>query len=260
MKYLQRFGVVFLTLILSACSMTNERNYAACVVGISTVGGVAGGGTGGGSLVGLAVGAGVGMLACRNDEERDQVGVAVYDTPALSDSDGDGVPDDRDRCPNTEAGAEVDEDGCALDSDGDGVPDHLDRCPNTPRGVDVDGFGCPLPDEVVLTLSSDRLGFAFDSADLNDEARAALDSALDVVRDNADVAMDLVGHTDSTGTDAYNQALSERRARAAVDYLVSLGVPAGQLRAVGRGEAEPVASNETEEGRARNRRVELVVR
>jgi OOP family OmpA-OmpF porin len=121
-------------------------------------------------------------------------------------------------------------------------------------------MGVPLANEVFMTLDSYSLAFAFDSAELNDEARAALDSAFTVVRDNSDVQLDLVGHTDSMGTDAYNQGLSERRAQAAVDYLVSKGIAEGQLRAVGRGEAEPVASNATEDGRARNRRVEFVVR
>lgn len=260
MKFFQRAAVLLLALGLSACTMTNERNFSACVIGSSAAGGIAGGGTGGGSLVGLAVGAGVGLVVCHSDEEREEVALAMVDAPALSDSDGDGVPDAQDRCADTPAGVPVDADGCALDSDGDGVPDYLDRCPNTPRGVAVDEFGCPLPDEVIMTIDSDVLNFAFDSTVLNEEARSALDAALAVISDNAEVAMDVVGHTDSTGSDVYNQGLSERRAQAAVAYLVSQGVMPGQLRAVGRGESQPVASNATEEGRARNRRVELVVR
>ncbi len=260
MTAFKRTLVLLLATGLSACSMTNERNYSACVVGVSTAGGIAGGGTGGGSLIGFAVGAGVGMLACRGDEEREEVAVAAYEAPPMSDSDGDGVPDDRDRCPNTPAGVAVDADGCPLDSDGDGVANYADQSPNTPEGVAVDAMGVPLANEVFMTLDSYSLAFAFDSAELNDDARAALDSAFTVVRDNSDVQLDLVGHTDSMGTDAYNQGLSERRAQAAVDYLVSKGVAEGQLRAVGRGEAEPVASNATEDGRARNRRVEFVVR
>jgi len=263
---LQRLAVVVLSGVLAACSMTNERNYGACVIGLSATGGIAGGGTGGGTLVGLAVGAGAGLLVCRNDEVREEGAPAVMAAPSLSaapaltDADGDGVDDDRDRCANTPAGVPVDASGCPRDDDGDAVDDADDRCANTPPGVAVDAAGCPLPEEVILTIDSNVLTFAFDSAALDASARAALDTALAVIRDNDEVALDVVGHTDSQGTDAYNQGLSERRAQAAVAYLVSRGVPDGKLRALGRGESRPVASNATEEGRARNRRVELVVR
>jgi OOP family OmpA-OmpF porin len=148
--------------------------------------------------------------------------------------------------------------GCALDSDDDGVADYLDRCPNTPAGATVDENGCPVAGEVVFTV--DRLTFAFDSAELDSAGRSALDAAVAVLADHPEVGIDVVGFTDSTGPEAYNQKLSERRAQAAVAYLVGKGVPASQLRAVGRGEAEPVASNSTDDGRAQNRRIELVVR
>ena len=148
--------------------------------------------------------------------------------------------------------------GCALDSDGDGVKDYQDDCPNTPAGVVVDSRGCPIKNEIVLTIN--HVEFAFDSAELDAESRSALDAAVAVIKSHDSVSMDLIGHTDSKGSDAYNQKLSERRARAAVAYLVSKGVRADQLTAVGRGESSPVASNDTDAGRARNRRVELVVR
>jgi OOP family OmpA-OmpF porin len=187
--------------------------------------------------------------------ERQVVAAAVV---AAVDSDGDGVSDDMDRCSGTPAGAEVDTRGCALDSDGDGVRDYRDNCPNTPAGVVVDSSGCPVKDEVVLTV--DRLGFAFDSAELDAASRAALDDAVAVIKSHSAVKLDVVGYTDSSGPEAYNLKLSKRRAQAAIDYLVSKGVDANMLRAAGRGEADPVASNDSRDGRARNRRVELVVR
>jgi OOP family OmpA-OmpF porin len=122
----------------------------------------------------------------------------------------------------------------------------------------VDEWGCPVAGEVIF--SADSLNFAFDSAELSADARRALDAAAAVIRDNPGVQLDLIGHTDSTGSEVYNLGLSERRARAAVAYLVGKGVSADQLRAIGRGEAEPIASNDTDRGRASNRRVELVVR
>ncbi len=253
MTTLQKLLLLAAASVLAACSSVTEREYEACIAGTSTLGGVVGtGATGAGGLAGVAVGAGIGAVIC-DYEEPEPVVVAA----APVDSDGDGVMDDKDRCPNTPAGAEVDMQGCPLDSDGDGVADYKDQCPGTPAGVQVDMSGCPIKDEVVLTV--DRLGFAFDSAELDAESKAALDAAVDVIKSHSAVKMDVVGYTDTSGPEAYNLKLSERRAQAAVDYLVSQGIDADQLRAVGRGEADPVASNDTRDGRERNRRVELVV-
>ncbi|MEM1403612.1 MAG: OmpA family protein [Pseudomonadota bacterium] len=254
MTTIQKILLLAVATVLAACSSTTEREYEACIAGTSTLGGVVGtGATGAGGLAGVAVGAGIGAIICEHDEPEPAVVAA-----APTDSDGDGIMDDSDRCPNTPAGAEVDMQGCPLDSDGDGVADYKDQCPGTPAGVQVDMSGCPLKDEVVLTV--DRLGFAFDSAELDAESKAALDSAVDVIKAHSAVKMDVVGYTDSSGPEAYNLKLSERRAQAAVEYLVSRGIADDQLRAVGRGEADPVASNDTRDGRERNRRVELVVR
>lgn len=263
MKSTVRFFVLFMATALSACTSITERQYEACIVGASTVGGVVGAAYSAGSaaVTGVAAGAGVGALVCKRDKPEPAPAAAVSassDTYGSGDSDGDGVNNSSDRCANTPAGAEVDMRGCALDSDGDGVADYKDRCANTPSGVAVDAMGCPVKDEVVLTV--DRLGFAFDSATLDTQSRSALDAAVAVIKSHSSVKMDVVGYTDTSGPEAYNQKLSERRAQAAVDYLVSKGVDAGQLRAVGRGESAPVASNDSKDGRERNRRVELIVR
>lgn len=255
MKTSMKLFAAAAAVLLAACSTVDQREYEACIASSSAIGGVVGtGASGAGGLAGVAVGAGVGAVICDHKSEAMPARQSVEPV----DSDGDGVTDDQDRCPGTQPGAEVDTRGCALDSDGDGVADYADSCPNTPSGVTVDRRGCPVKDEVVLTV--DRLGFAFDSAQLDAQSRAALDAAVAVIKSHSAVKLDVVGYTDSTGPEAYNQGLSERRAQAAVDYLVSRGVAADMLRAVGRGEADPVASNDTEDGRARNRRVELVVR
>jgi outer membrane protein OmpA-like peptidoglycan-associated protein len=141
-----------------------------------------------------------------------------------------------------------------VDSDRDGVTDDKDRCPNTPAGTKVDEIGCFQ--EITLR------GVLFDvnSAELTAAARGQLDTVIaDLKRLPADVAasfrITIEGHTDSTGADAYNLDLSNRRSGSVRDYLVAGGLPASILTATGKGEAEPVDSNATAEGRANNRRV-----
>ncbi|MDZ7735687.1 MAG: OmpA family protein [Gammaproteobacteria bacterium] len=175
----------------------------------------------------------------------------------LLDSDGDGVPDFRDWCAGTPAGVEVDNRGCPLDSDGDGVPDYLDRCPNTAANTRVDEHGCPYPGTALFTLEG--VHFEFDSARLKSSAEAILQQAVRKLRDNSGVAVDVVGHTDSTGPDAYNRDLSKRRAQSVADYLTANGISSSRLTVRGEGESNPVTSNDTREGRAMNRRVELTV-
>ena len=169
------------------------------------------------------------------------------------DSDGDGVPDDLDQCPGTPAGAVVDANGCELDSDGDGVVDRLDKCPDTPPGLEVDADGCALP----TVISLEGVNFRTNSAELLDGADEVLDVQAATLDDNVDVLIEVAGHTDSVGDAGYNEQLSQRRAEAVRDYLVSKGVAAERITAVGYGESEPIASNDTAEGRAENRRVEL---
>jgi len=135
------------------------------------------------------------------------------------------------------------------DDDGDGVLNSRDRCPDTPKGVKVDEDGCWVYTGVL---------FDFDKAVLKPQYKEDLKGAKEVFDLNPDLEVTVEGHTDSTGSDAYNQKLSERRANAVVKYLVNtVGVPADKLTAVGYGESRPVASNDTEEGRAKNRRVEF---
>lgn len=275
MNAMYRIAVLALAAMLGACSTTTEREYESCIVGMSVLGGAVGAASSGAAVVaGTAVGAVAGGVICNpgpgGDSDGDGVtdanddcpgtpaGVAVDARGCPRDSDGDGVADYRDDCPNTPAGVSVNSRGCPLDSDGDGVADYRDDCPGTPSGVAVDERGCPKAEEVLLTIRG--LNFAFDSTELDAASRAALDEAVPVLRANARLRLDVVGHTDSTGPESYNQGLSERRAQAAIDYLVSRGVDGSQLNAVGRGESQPVASNDTRDGRAQNRRVEFVVR
>jgi len=157
------------------------------------------------------------------------------------------------------------------DEDGDGVFDRRDRCPDTPPNTPVDHRGCPLPQypvtekpaeaapqsEVITLSDAGNVLFAFDKSDLTPAAKSQLDALMDKLRNADVVSIKVIGHTDSKGTDAYNQALSERRASSVAAYLLSQGLAPEKLTSEGRGEREPVADNETEEGRAQNRRVEL---
>jgi OOP family OmpA-OmpF porin len=165
------------------------------------------------------------------------------------DSDGDGVTDDLDRCPDTPKGVTVDTKGCPLDSDGDGVPDYLDKCPNTPEGATVDARGCWTYAAVVM--------YDINSAEIKSEAYPMLDEAVSILKKNPEIKVEIDGHTDNTGSAAYNMNLSERRAKAVMKYFVDKGVEAERLSTKGFGFTKPAASNKTKEGRAKNRRVEL---
>jgi len=123
-------------------------------------------------------------------------------------------------------------------------------------GVDV----TPVDNgKAILVNLPDGVTFDVASANLKPEFRATLDKVAQSLRDYPDSLVDVYGHTDSTGSDSYNQTLSENRARTVMNYLISQGVPAARLRSQGFGETMPVASNDTPEGRARNRRVEIKI-
>ena len=168
-----------------------------------------------------------------------------------ADGDNDGVFDGIDQCPDTPAGAKVDATGCSADTDADGVPDGIDQCPNTLRGALVDNVGCGFQ------LSG--ANFALNSDEPLPSGQLRLDQVAKRLADFPGLRIVVEGHTDSSGAADYNQRLSERRARAVKDYLVARGVSAARISTVGLGESMPVGDNETEEGRARNRRVVLRV-
>lgn len=136
------------------------------------------------------------------------------------------------------------------DSDGDGVIDDRDRCPNTIAGAKVDANGCE-----VVTLKG--VNFANNSATLTPESTAVLDQAAAGLIRRGDIRVEVAGHTDNRGTAALNRDLSQRRAESVMRYLVSKGVSASNLSARGYGPDSPVADNKTPSGRAENRRVEL---
>lgn len=170
------------------------------------------------------------------------------------DSDSDGVIDENDRCAGTPAGVSVDEYGCELDSDGDGVVDSKDQCTGTISGAEVDENGCLIPQAIEL----EGVNFELNSAKLTPESDGPLSEAAATLKNNPNLVIEIAGHTDSTGTDEYNQGLSQRRAQSVVDDLAAKGV-SNQMIARGYGESSPIASNDSKQGRSMNRRVELVI-
>lgn len=181
-----------------------------------------------------------------------------------ADSDGDGVMDSKDRCPNTPRGVKVDKYGCPLDSDGDGVYDYKDLCPGTPKGVKVDAKGCPLP----LTTKSAEvtkkgtwiykdIQFELNKSDLRSSSYPVLNDIVTALKAQPNLKIEIQGHTDSTGAHGYNMTLSEKRAQSVKAYLIAKGIANSRLTTKGYGPDMPIDSNATKDGRARNRRVEI---
>ena len=115
----------------------------------------------------------------------------------------------------------------------------------------------PVPTKEKIILRG--VHFDFNKANIRDDAKPILNQAAETLKEHSSIAVTVEGHTDSIGSEAYNQKLSVRRAAAVRDYLAGQGVDASRMTVVGKGESDPVASNDTEDGRAQNRRVELVV-
>ena len=152
---------------------------------------------------------------------------------------------------------EVPQTTCAdLDDDGDGINNCDDKCPNSAAGQAIGPDGCP----VQLTIDLKGVNFDFDKDTLRPDAEAILAEAVQILAKYPQLKVEVAGHTDSVGSEQYNQGLSERRARTVYNYLTSNGIDAGRLVGPsGFGESRPLDTNDTAEGRARNRRTELNV-
>ncbi len=189
---------------------------------------------------------------------------APVDKP--KDGDGDGVADQFDKCPHTPPGVAVGKDGCPLDSDKDGVPDYLDKCPDTPAGVTVGKHGCPymvekvvivvsepkaeemvqekattvIDEPKVIVLAFEDVHFGFDQSALTPDARALLKRNIQLLKENPKAKIRVAGYTSASGTKEYNQQLSERRAKAVQEYLITEGViKPDRLSTIGYGKTHP---------------------
>ncbi len=222
------------------------------------------------SCAGTRSGVQVDARGCRVDADGDGVfdeddacantprGVRVDGRGCRVDTDGDGVFDESDACANTPRNVRVDARGCRVDTDGDGVFDEVDQCANSPRGSQVNARGCPvLFEENTTAMVLEGVTFETSSATLTADARTVLDRVATALNGNPDVRVRVTGHTDASGSRAFNVNLSQSRAESVVAYLVSQGVAANRLEAQGLGPDRPIADNATAAGRQMNRRVEL---
>ena len=229
---------------------------------------------------GTPPGARVDATGCPKDSDADGVldgidkcegtpaGARVDATGCPSDSDGDGVPDGIDQCEATPHGCTVNPNGCPTDADQDGVCDGLDQCPDTQANVRVDAKGCPVQVSVRETemmetgmIRLQDINFDTGKARIKPDSYQVLDDVGQILGRWPQLRIEIGGHTDSRGSDARNQQLSEARAKAVRDYLTNKfpELDAEQFTVVGYGERQPISTNTTTLGRAKNRRVEFKV-
>jgi outer membrane protein OmpA-like peptidoglycan-associated protein len=209
------------------------------------------------------------------------------------DADGDGVADKDDKCPDTPKGVKVDAFGCPLDTDKDGVHDGIDKCPGTPAGVVVDKDGCPIdtdgdgtPDYLddcptvagpkenkgcpvkeltaeeieVQKMKVEPVYFDFDKANVKAIEKSKIDKLVTLLKENSNYSVNITGHADNVGTENYNINLSKNRNASVVRAITAAGIKKNRILSTKPlGESSPAATNDTEEGRALNRRVEFEV-
>ena len=179
------------------------------------------------------------------------INAAVDKNGCPIDSDNDGVFDYQDKCPGKPPiGIMADKDGCPLDSDNDGVDDYKDKCENTPKGISVDISGCPLKETL-------KVFFQRGSAKIMRNSYPEIQRFANFLKKNTGYKVKIIGHTDSRGKAETNMKLSIRRAEAIKNALILEGINPSRIITVGRGELDPIASNRTKEGRAKNRRIEI---
>lgn len=223
-------------------------------------------------------------------------GIAVNASGCEIDSDGDGVRDEIDKCPGTPRGEKVDIFGCPYDDDEDGVYNYMDKCPDTPEGVPVDESGCPKETEINLTADTlaipDISGLLLDleAAEKNDSiikkkeemlnlfnmatteiqfetakstikktSYPILNQIVTILELDTTYRLVISGHTDNQGDHDKNVRLSQERAEAVMNYLISKGIDSSRLSAFGYGPDRPIADNSTQKGRSANRRVEFEI-
>lgn len=274
MKGLRYILLVLLApLFASGCSTTSGGGIGPlnhCGVVGTGVGGVAGALIAeealAGIIPGVVVGAAVGHMLCwTGDSDGDGVknskdqcpdtpkGVNVNEN-GCPDTDGDGVVDGVDDCPNTPEGIPVKSNGCPPDTDGDGVADYEDACMHTPPGILVKEDGCAQCGQLLGNV--ENVNFDFGKSEIRSDSTGVLAKVVDAVKSTSTIVR-IEGYTDSIGSDAYNLKLSKERAKAVAEYLISQGISTDNISSVtGNGKSIPPAK--TKEGRSANRRVEII--
>lgn len=194
-------------------------------------------------------------IADADDLCPDEAGPAEFN--GCPDSDGDGIIDKNDRCPNV-AGLEQFA-GCP-DTDGDGIPDSRDECPEEIGPASNNGCPEPVIEETVIqqiNFNAQEVQFELNSAKLTSDSDTRLDNIVKIMKEFPTSRFTIYGYTDNTGPEEYNLKLSRDRAESVKSYMVDKGINANRLEAGGFGEKNPIAPNDTKEGRAKNRRVEI---
>lgn len=191
------------------------------------------------------------------DKCPEMAGYPELDGCPYPDRDKDGVTDNKDRCPDEPGSTK--NDGCPItDRDNDGVPDATDRCPD--EAGPASNQGCPeIKGEVLQKTAAIAKSIYFDlnSSRLQKKSYEPLDELVKILKDSPGYKLAIESHTDNTGTNAYNDKLSNNRSATVMNYLVSKGIDASRLTATGFGEQKPISTNDTQEGRSLNRRSEL---
>ncbi|QFR48957.1 OmpA family protein [Sulfurimonas lithotrophica] len=185
---------------------------------------------------------------CPNTKEGEKVD--EFGCLVKLDSDKDGVPDSDDKCPNSQEGTQVDYRGCEVDSDGDGIADSKDTCPDTSKEFVVDGYGCPQTATLNVNFKSSKW-------DIDEKLISDLQTFALFLKENKGYDVIIYGYTDSVGKAAANKTLSQNRAEAVKEVLTRYGISTTRLTAIGKGEENPIGDNSTKEGRAQNRRIEV---
>jgi len=166
------------------------------------------------------------------------------------DADKDGITNNDDKCPNTLIGQKVNKNGCEVDSDSDGVIDSKDKCADTDKGFFVDVYGCPQ-------IAIPSMTFEANKYKLLDEDIKNMKEFAEFLKKNKDYQVVIYGYTDSLGDNQKNKILSQNRADAIKKALIHHYIKRTRLTALGRGEVDPIADNDTPEGRAKNRRIKI---
>jgi len=198
----------------------------------------------------------------KDDKCPDDPGPKPTGCPPPGDRDGDGFLDPDDKCPDD---AGIAPDGCPdRDPDKDGILDPDDKCPTEPENKNgfEDGDGCPdgIPSDIEQFEGTlEGVNFDFGKDTLRPESKAKLDTAVDIMTKHSSVRVEISGHTDSVGGRDANMDLSQRRADAVKRYLVEKGIAADRIETRGAGPDEPIDSNKSDSGRAKNRRIEFKV-
>ena len=199
-------------------------------------------------------------IADGDDKCPDVAGTAKYQGCPIPDTDGDGINDEEDKCPTVAGLARYQ--GCPVpDTDGDGINDEEDKCPTRPGTAA--NQGCPeIAKEIIerVSLAAKNVFFATGSYKLLAKSFKSLNDVAAIMKADETLMLDIDGHTDEVGTNENNQVLSDNRAGAVREYLISKGVEETRMKSTGFGEEKPIADNKTAAGRAKNRRTEMTVR